>query len=297
MSRRSWLLFGALGVIWGVPYLLIKVAMGGIAPATLVFCRTAIGGLLLLPIALHRDALRPVLRRWRPVVVYTVVELAIPWFLLASAERRLASSLSALVVASVPIVGAILARTTGARERLGPLRTAGLLVGLGGVVALVGLDARTADIGSVVELLAVAVGYALGPWIFHHHLRDLPPLGVVVVSLLFCTLAYAPVVLVRLPARLPGANVTLAVLGLGVLCTAIAFLAFFALISDVGPARATVITYVNPAVAVLLGVAVLGERFTAGTGIGFALILAGSVLATRRPPPIEADLSDAVGSR
>jgi drug/metabolite transporter (DMT)-like permease len=284
VSRRSWILFGALGVIWGVPYLLIKVAMEGISPATLVFGRTAIGGLLLLPFAIRRKAIAPVLRRWRPVLLYTVVELAVPWFLLATAERRLPSSISALIVAAVPIVGAVLARTTGARERLGLVRIGGLLVGLLGVGVLVGFDVRAADAGSVAELLVVVVGYAVGPWLFHNHLTDLPPLGIVVVSLLTCALAYLPVAIVELPAHAPAAKIIWSVVGLGVLCTATAFLIFFALISDVGPARATVITYVNPAIAVLLGVSVLNESFTSATGVGFVLILAGSVLATWSRP-------------
>lgn len=294
LTRRGWALFASLGVIWGVPYLLIKVATGGITPATLVFSRTALGGLLLLPLALRRGALRPVVARWRATLAYTAIELAVPWFLLASAEQRLPSSLSALVVAVVPIVGAVLVRTTGAREHLGRQRVAGLVVGLAGVVALVGLDVHAADFGAVAELGVVVVGYAVGPWVFHNHLSDLPPLGVTVLSLLACALAYAPVALAQMPSHLPATRVLLAVTGLGVLCTAIAFLVFFALISEIGPARATVITYVNPAVAVLLGVSVLGESFQAGTALGFALILAGSVLATRSRAPTAEPLPEPV---
>ncbi|MDA8292165.1 MAG: EamA family transporter [Actinomycetota bacterium] len=283
MSRRGTALFAALSAIWGIPYLLIKVATSGVTPATLVFSRTALGGLLLLPLALARGEIRPALARWRSVALYTLVELAVPWYLLASAEQRLSSSLSALVVAAVPIVGAVLARTTGDRERLGPLRVAGLVIGLGGVAALVGFDVRTSELASVAALLVVVVGYALGPWIFHHQLSDLPSLGVVVTSLLACALVYAPVAALQAPRSLPPAKVLLSLAGLGVVCTATAFVAFFALISEVGPSRATVVTYVNPAIAVLLGVAILGERFTAATAAGFVLILVGSVLATRAP--------------
>ncbi|HVC25114.1 MAG TPA: EamA family transporter [Acidimicrobiales bacterium] len=283
MSRRGLWLFAALGVIWGIPYLLIKVATSGVTPATLVWGRTALGGLLLLPVAIARGALRPAIARWRPVALYPVVERAIPWYLLATAEERLPSSLAALVVASVPIVGAVLARTTGARERLGRVRIAGLATGLAGVAVLVGLDVRTSELGSVAALLVVAVGYALGPWIFHHHLSDLPSLGVVVASLLACALVYTPIAIWQAPHVVPAAKVVASVAGLGVVCTAVAFLVFFGLISEIGPARATVITYVNPAIAVLLGVLVLGEHFTTGTGLGFVLILAGSVLATRTP--------------
>ena len=281
MTRRGQTLFLALGVIWGIPYLLIKVAMSGVTPATLVFARTALGGLLLLPVALARGDLRPVLARWRPALAYTAVEIALPWYLLASAERRLTSSLSALVVATVPIVGALLARTTGARERLGAVRLAGLATGLAGVAVLVGLDVRASERGSIAGLLVVALAYAVGPLIAHRHLGDLPSLGVVAFSLVVSALLYAPLALLQAPHHLPAAKVVLSLAGLGVVCTAGAFLAFFALIAEVGPARATVVAFVNPAFAVLLGVLVLGESFSIAMAVGFVLIIAGSVLSTR----------------
>ncbi len=287
MSRNGWTLFGALGAIWGVPYLLIKVATGGVTPAVLVCGRTSLGALILLPVALAHRELAPVLARWKPLLAYTVVELLVPWYLLASAEQRLPSSLSALVVAAVPILGAVLARTTGARERLGPARLAGLATGAGGVAVLVGLDVHSTDLGAVAELLAVVVGYSLGPWIFHRHLADLPSVGVVVASLLGCALFYAPFAALELPSRVPSADVLLSIAGLGVLCTATAFLVFFALIAEVGPARATVVTYVNPAVAVLAGVTVLHEPFAWSTALGFVLVLGGSLLATRPYSPCQ----------
>jgi drug/metabolite transporter (DMT)-like permease len=285
MTRRGWLLFGALSIIWGVPYLLIKVTAGHVTPATLVFARTTIGGVLLLPIAIRRGAVRPVLRAWRPLLVYTAAEIAVPWFLLASAEERLSSSTSALVIAAVPLVGAVLARTTGDRERFGRTRGAGLLVGLIGVVVLVGFDVHRSDLGSIAEILVCAVGYAVGPWFFQRHLAELPSVGVVALSLLVAAIAYAPAGLIQAPNRLPAGHIVLAIVGLGIICTATAFLVFFALIGEAGPARATVITYVNPAVAVLLGVTILNESFTASTAAGFALILLGSVLATRPSGP------------
>src|SRR6266571_1337198 len=157
MSRRGWLLFVTMGVIWGIPYLLIKVAVGGLSPATLVFFRTVVAALMLVPLAAFRGQLRPLLPRWRPLLVFTAVELAVPWLFLATAEQRLSSSLSGLLVAAVPLVGALLGWATGG-ERLGPQRLAGLLVGLAGVAALVGLDVRVGDIWAVVEMAVVAVG-------------------------------------------------------------------------------------------------------------------------------------------
>jgi drug/metabolite transporter (DMT)-like permease len=283
MSRRGWLLFLVMGFIWGVPYLLIKVAVGTLTPASLVFLRTAIGMLVLLPIAAYRGQLRPLLPRWRPLLAYTAIELAIPWLLLSDAERKLSSSLSGLLLAAVPLVSAIIAWLTGG-ERLGPRRILGLGVGLAGVAALVGLDASGGNVPAIVQIVIVAICYAAGPMVLARYLRDAPGLGVVAGSLVLTAVGYLPVALVQLPRHWPPLRVTGSVVGLAVLCTAIAFVVFFALIREVGPVRASVITYVNPAVAVALGVTLLGERFTVGIGVGFALILLGSVLATRRGP-------------
>lgn len=281
MSRRGWFLFAAMSLIWGVPYLLIRVAVRDLTPATLVFARTAPAALLLLPVALRRGQLRPLLPRWGVVVVYTVVEIAAPWLLLSSAERRISSSLAALLVATVPLVGAVLSWVTRDADRMDARRVLGLAVGLGGVAALVGIDVGGADALAVVEVGLTAVGYATGPFLISRRLADLPSLGVVTASLALTAVGYAPWALTHLPHRMP-AEVAWSVAGLAVLCTAVAFVVFFALIAEVGPARATVITYVNPAVALALGVAVLGEPLTAGIAVGFPLVLAGSVLATGR---------------
>jgi drug/metabolite transporter (DMT)-like permease len=287
MSRRGWVLFAAMAVIWGIPYLLIKVAVDEIAPSTLVLARTALGALLLLPVALARGQIRPLLPRWKPLLVYTAVEICGPWLLLGFAEQRLSSSLTGLLVAGVPMVGALLARWGPDRERLGGRRLLGLLVGVAGVAALVGFEVGAGDVRAILAMALVVVGYALGPAILARSLSDLPPLGVVAASLAIAALAYLPAGVVSAPTAWPSGKVILAVLTLAVVCTAVAFLVFFKLIAEVGPARSTVITYVNPAVAVLLGVLVLNESFTLATAAGFALILLGSVLATSRKVPIE----------
>jgi drug/metabolite transporter (DMT)-like permease len=291
VSRRGWLLFGTMGVIWGVPYLMIKVAVGGLTPGSLVFWRTAIAALLLVPLAAARGELRPLLPYWLPLLGFTVAELAVPWLLLSSAEQRLSSSLAGLLLAAVPLVGALLGWLSGT-DRLSPRRLAGLLVGLFGVAALVGLDLGRGDVWALVEMLIVAVGYAVGPYLLTRYLSQLPGLGVVAVSLLLTAVGYLPVAIVQLPRHWPAARVTGAVLVLALLCTATAFLVFFALIDEVGPVRATVITYINPAVAVTLGVLLLHEPFTKGIVIGFVLVLAGSVLATWRSPGRTVTLSD-----
>lgn len=277
-------MFVAMSVIWGIPYLLIKVAVRDLGPDVLVFCRTGIGAALLLPLAALRHEIRPVLARWRPLLAYTVVELAMPWLLLAAAEERLSSSLAALLVSSVPLLGAVLAFSLGERGSLGRRNVAGLVVGLAGVGALVGFDVTGAELPSVAMVVAVAVGYAVGPVIFVRRLGDVPPLGVAALSLAICAVGFAPVAIVHMDGAAPSGRAVLAVAVLGVVCTALAFVLFFALISELGPVKATVITYVNPAVAVLLGVAFLDERFGLATAAGFVLVLGGSFLATTRRP-------------
>jgi len=276
-------------VIWGIPYLMIRVAVRELAPVTLVFLRTGLAALLLVPIAAHRGELRPLLARWRPLLAYTAIEVAVPWVLLSRAETKLTSSLTGLLIAAVPLVGALIVSSSGDRERLGGRRWVGLFVGLCGVAAIVGLDLSHVNVVALVEIALVAVCYAVGPIILSRYLAGLPPLGVVAASLALSALVYAPLAAFRWPSHAPSAHVVESVVGLAVVCSAAAFLIFFALIAEVGPVRATVITYVNPAVAAVVGVVLLSERLTAGMLLGFALVLAGSVLATGRGPEAVAE--------
>ncbi len=286
MTSRGFVLFALMCVIWGIPYLLIRVAVRDLSPASLVLARTAGAAILLVPFALARGEVRPALRRLAPVSVFALVEIAVPWVMLSSAERRISSSLAGLLIAAVPLVGAVIARGWGSRERLGRANLAGLVLGLAGVAALVGLDLQVTSRLALVEVAVVIVGYAVGPAILARTLAGVPALGVMAVALTLTTIAYVPFAALSLPRSVPSAKVLASVAVLSVVCTALAFVLFFALIAEVGPVRATVITYVNPAVAVALGVGLLGERFTAGMGVGFLLILAGSVLATRAAAPV-----------
>ncbi|HSC90383.1 MAG TPA: DMT family transporter [Gaiellaceae bacterium] len=281
MTRRGLLLFAAMCVIWGVPYLLIRVAVRDLSPAALVLARTGIGALLLLPLAAAREELRPLARHWAPLLAFAAIEIAIPWVLLGAAEQRVSSSLAALLIAAVPLVAAVIARTTGDRERLGLPSAVGLALGVVGVAAIVGLNLEGAGVLPLSELALVAACYAVGPVILQRYLAGLPALGVIAASLAVTAVVYLPIAAFSLPGEVPSGRAIASVVGLAVVCTAVAFVCFFALIAEIGPVRATVITYVNPAVAAVLGVAVLGERFTAGMAAGFALVLAGSVLATR----------------
>jgi drug/metabolite transporter (DMT)-like permease len=283
VTRRGWVLFIALSVCWGIPYLFIRVAVADVDPLIVAFGRTAIGGLLLLPLAIRKRAFRPLLPHWRILLIYTAVEIIGPWVLLGHAETRLNSSTTGLIIAVVPIVAAIILTVMGL-DRLDARRIAGLVIGLAGVGLLVGLDVRLDDFVAIGQLLLVVLGYAIGPIIISRRLADLPSLGVVTVSLLIAAAAYAPFTPLVWPDQWTAPAVG-SVVVLAVICTATAFLVMFALIAEAGPARMTLITYVNPAVAILLGAIVLGEPLTIGLAIGFPLVILGSVLGTWRSTP------------
>ena len=220
-----------MGLIWGIPYLFIKIAVSELTPASLVFLRTAIGAGLLLPVAFARKDLGPLLPHWKWIVAYTFVEVAAPWFFLSDAERRISSSLSGLLIALVPSIGAILAWATGSDDRLDLRRIVGLGLGFLGVAALVGLDVGAGDIGAVGEVALVALGYALGALIISRKLQGLPLFGVVASSLALTMLVYAPVGIAQMPRSMPSPEVVVAVAVLGVICTALAFLVFFPLVA------------------------------------------------------------------
>jgi drug/metabolite transporter (DMT)-like permease len=282
MTRRGLLLFAAMCLIWGIPYLFIRIAVSELTPATLVFLRTGIAAVVLLPIALRRGGLLTLAGKWRPLVVFALVEIGIAWFALSSAEQHISSSLAGLLISAVPLVGVVIAPMFGNRERFGTLNLTGLLLGVAGVAAIVGFDLRATGWLPLLEIGVVAICYGVGPAILARHLSGLPSVSVIAASLAVCAVAYAPVAALQWPHTVPSAGVLASVGVLALVCTALAFLIFFALIAEIGPVRATVITYINPAVAAVAGILVLRETFTAGMGIGFVLVLIGSTLATRR---------------
>lgn len=288
MSRRGAALFALMSVVWGIPYLLIKVSVRHLSPAMVVECRTAIGALVLMPLAFRQGQIRPILRVWKPFLLYTVAELGVPWLLLSNAEKRLSSSLSGLLVATVPLISVALAALTRHHDRIDRRGIAGLVVGLIGVGVLLGLDVHTNELGSVGQVFLVAVGYATGPLLVSRSLKDISSLALAAVSLLLVAVAYLPVAIVQAPSRVPPYTGVISLALLGLVCTALAFVAFFELIKEVAPTRATVITYFNPVVAVALGVLLLGESLRAAMALGFALILAGSWLSAplRRAVPV-----------
>ena len=259
MSKRGWILFLALGLLWGMPYLLIRIAVAEIDPLVVAGSRTLIGSLLLLPFALRENSLAAAFRKWKPLLAFTLIEISIPWVLLGHAETRLNSSTAGLLIAIVPLFAAIIVSRLG-HERLEMRRILGLMLGFAGVGLLVGLDIHFSDFYAVGATIVVALCYAIGPIIINRKLADVPTIGVITASLILATLIYLPFAPMLLPETAPSMTAVWSVVGLGVLCTAGAFIVFFALIAEVGPARATVITYINPAVAITLGAALLTNR-------------------------------------
>ncbi len=282
MTRRGLLLFAAMCLIWGIPYLFIRIAVTELAPVTLVFLRTAVAALVLMPIAIQQGGFRELFDKWRPLVMFALIEIGVPWLSISTAEQHISSSLAGLLISAVPLVGVMIAPLFGNRERIGPVNLAGLLLGLVGVAAIVGLDLRATGWVPLLEMAVVVVGYAAGPAILARHLSSLPAVSVNAAALALCAVVYAPLAASQWPRTIPSHAVLASVAVLALVCSALAFLIFFALIAEIGPVRATVITYVNPAVAAVAGILVLHENFTAGMGIGFLLVLAGSTLATRR---------------
>ena len=291
MSRRAWIAFAAMSIIWGASYLFIKIAVdGGVPPLALAWGRVTLAAVVLLALAWRAGTLPTLRGGWRWLAAYAVAEISIPFPLIAAGEVHVASSLAAIIVAAVPLVGAVLAIRFDESERPTPVRALGLVVGFGGVVVLVGLDVS----GNVKELigagaiLLATVGYAIGPMVVKHRLRGLDPRATMGASLAISSLILLAPAIADRPHSAPTIGAVGAVVFLGLVCTAVAFVIFTVLIGEAGTSRATVITYINPVVALALGVALLGESPGTGAVAGLLLILAGSWLSTdgRLPPAV-----------
>ncbi|MFL6142648.1 MAG: DMT family transporter [Labedaea sp.] len=282
MSARAWFLFGVVSVVWGMPYFFIKIAVAEVDPTVIVFARTSLAALAMLPLAAQRGALRPVLRRWRAVLLLTCLEVIAPFLLISYGEQRVSSSLTGLLIASLPLIVALLAMRIDHTERATGRRLLGMLVGLSGVALVLGFDlgGGSGQLVGALLILCATLCYAGGTFVLKLGLADMPALGVAAAASSVGAIALAPAAAVHLPDRMPSPGVLVSLVALGLVCTGVAFVAYFALIAEAGPGRGTVITYINPAVAVTLGVTLLDEPLTATVAAGFLLIIAGSWLST-----------------
>ena len=289
MSARAWAGFAAMSVLWGIPYLFIKVAVdGGMPPAFIAWVRCVLAAAILLVLAQRAGVLPSLRGRWRWLVAYALAEIVIPFPLIAAGEQHVSSSLAAILIAAVPLFIALLAIRIDPAERATGRRLVGLLVGLAGVVVLMGIDVagkREEMLGAGAIVIA-ALGYAIGPMTLKAKLSELDPRATMGGSLAIAALVLTPFAAIAPPRESPDTDVIVSLVVLGIACTALAFVIFGALIAEIGPGRALVITYVNPVVAVALGVLILDERPGTGAVAGLLLILAGSWLSTdgRLPP-------------
>jgi drug/metabolite transporter (DMT)-like permease len=284
VAWRAWLAFVALGIIWGLPYFFIKIAVQEVPPLMLAFSRLLLSTLVLLPIAWRRGALRGLWSYKLPILAFALAEFAVPFSLISIGERWISSSVTGILIAMVPLSIALIQRFFGVRESLGGWRISGLLVGFIGVAVLLGAGSIDGQMGWVgVGCMVVAtIGYAIGPLIIQRHLSSLDSIGPLTASLLVASLVLFVPAMLELPISMPSSLALASVAILAFVCTAVAMLLMFYLVQHAGASRATVITYINPAVAALLGVLVLHEKLGVGGIIAFVLILLGSWLATRR---------------
>jgi len=285
MSRRGWLLFSLIGVIWGVPYLFMKVAVDELSIPLIVFSRLAIGAALLIPLALRENIKSPIKPYLKYILFYAFLEMVVPWTLITSAQRDLSSGVVALLVATVPIWATLFAHHTGDSTAAHRVRIFGIVSGLSGIVLIVGIESFS-DFGNTLALLQVLIAAASYAWAVNMVTRKVVGVsGLTIngIAMFASSILFAPFALTNLPDQTPSLNAVLATLGLGILCSGIAFWVFFIVLDEIGPARASLVVYPNTAVAVVLGIILLGEPITLAIAIGLPLVLIGSYFASRKP--------------
>jgi len=287
MSRKALLLFLATGLAWGIPYFFIQIALEDFSSYSIIFIRVLIGAAIMVPLALNSGALKIALKHWKWVLFFAVMEMVIPWWFITEAGRHISSGLTALLIATVPMFGVVVASLLGDKSIRNPKTLFGMIIGFAGVVALVGIDSLQGVIDPiwVGAVILGSIGYAIAPAVIAHKIGFVPTTGVISLSMVFVGIAYLVPAMTQLPqeiANIPSLDSWLALLGLGAICSALAFVLFFSLIKEIGAARATLIVYINTLVALLLGVVFLSEPITPGLLIGLPLVLIGSWLAGQK---------------
>ena len=285
MTRRGWGLFALVGALWGVPYLFMKVAVEELSTPLIVFARVLIGALVLIPLAFYKKTLTPALKYWRYILLYAVLEMVIPWSLITSSQRDLSSGVVALLVATVPIWATFFAHYSGDTTAAHRTRIFGIAIGLLGIALIVGIESLN-DVANIIALLSVLVAAFSYAWAVNMITSKAPDAsGVAIngIAMAISTAIFAPFALTNLPKSTPSSDAILATIGLGVLCTAIAFWIFFKVLDEIGPARASLVVYPNTAIAVVLGIILLDEKLTLAIAIGLPLVLVGSYYASRKP--------------
>jgi len=286
MSRRALFHFAVSGLFWGIPYLLMKVAVRDIEPAVIVCSRVLIGAAILIPIAIHQKVLMDAIRGWRYVLPYAIFEMMIPWILITNAEKKISSGLAGLLIATVPIWSTVFASMTGDKTVWHSKRLVGMLVGFVGLIGLVGYESiiGSSDPLSIAMMLVTAISYSFAVNMISQKLPDVSGIAINGLAMVFTSIAYAPLMITQFPeVSTVSKEAAISLIALGVFSTALAFISFFIVLKEIGPARASIGTYVNTAVAVVLGVLILSEPLTPGIIIGLPLVMIGSFLASRKP--------------
>jgi drug/metabolite transporter (DMT)-like permease len=285
MSRKGWALFALVGLLWGVPYLFMKVAVDELATPVIVFSRLLIGAIVLVPLALYEGTLRPAFKYWKYIALYAIAEMVIPWSLITNAQKELSSGVVALLVATVPIWATLFAHHTGDSTAAHRTRIFGIAIGLIGILFLVGFETLN-DVGNIRALIQVLVASASYAYAVNMITRKAPETsGVAIngIAMALSTVIFAPFAFTHLPSQKPSNDAVLATIGLGVICTALAFWVFFIVLKEIGAARASLVVYPNTAVAVMLGIFLLDEQLTLAIVIGLPMVLLGSYFASRKP--------------
>ena len=287
MSRRNLILFLLAGFLWGIPYLFIRVAVDpetGFSPAIVVFIRVFIGALILVPISIYDKSLFTAIKGWKYIAVYALFEMVIPWILIGTAEQSISSGLAGLLVASVPIFSTIISSMYGDKSVWHPRRLFGMAVGFLGVFLLVGIESFTgsSDPIAIFMMLGASVGYAFAVIYITRKMPGVSGVAINAIAMAMTALFYSPALFMLWPDHKISLSATYAVIALGIFSTGIAFAVFFAVMAEIGPTRASLVTYMNTAFAVVLGVLILSEPLTTGIIVGLPLVLIGSYLASRK---------------
>ena len=287
MSRRNLILFLLAGFLWGIPYLFIRVAVDpetGFSPAIVVFIRVFIGALILIPISIYDKSLFVAIKGWKYIAVYALFEMVIPWILIGTAEQSISSGLAGLLVASVPIFSTIIASMYGDKSVWHPRRLFGMAIGFLGVFLLVGIESFTgsSDPIAIFMMLGASVGYAYAVIYITRKMPGVSGVAINAIAMAMTALFYSPALFLLWPDHKISLSATYSVIALGIFSTGIAFAVFFTVMAEIGPTRASLVTYMNTAFAVVLGVLILSEPLTIGIIVGLPLVLIGSYLASRK---------------
>ena len=287
MSRRNLILFLLAGFLWGIPYLFIRVAVdpdNGFSPAIVVFIRVFIGALILIPISIYDKSLFVAIKGWKYIAVYALFEMVIPWILIGTAEQSISSGLAGLLVASVPIFSTIIASMYGDKSVWHPRRLFGMAIGFLGVFLLVGIESFTgsSDPIAIFMMLGASVGYAYAVIYITRKMPGVSGVAINAIAMAMTALFYSPALFLLWPDHQISLSATYSVIALGIFSTGIAFAVFFTVMAEIGPTRASLVTYMNTAFAVVLSVLILSEPLTIGIIVGLPLVLIGSFLASRK---------------